>query len=175
MFGFRASVRNTWRGTARGATLSDQLPEGLVWAVVPPVTGCAVDGAGLLTCSFGDIPADAGVALHVRAGSSPCCQYLTDAPSAAATNDPNAGITSLRSAETLRPAGDVNASCGGRRRRRLLPHQLPLRGRPSPSLTFRVSSALAGIGGQAVLVPESSHSDAGCTRIPGVSAAGTAS
>ncbi len=111
--GFRFAVRNTGHGIARGATLSDQLPASATWSVSPRVAGCAVDGSGKLTCSFGDIPAGAGVALHVKASEpSPCGQFVTGTPSAKAANDPDAGSSSLNNVEHLYPSGDENASCG---------------------------------------------------------------
>jgi uncharacterized repeat protein (TIGR01451 family) len=110
--GFRFAVRNTGHGIARGATLSDQLPASTPWSVSPPVAGCAVDGNGELTCSFGDIPASAGVALHVKASEpSPCGQFVTGTPSVKASNDPAAGNTSANNVEHLYPSGDEDESC----------------------------------------------------------------
>ncbi|HKC23630.1 MAG TPA: hypothetical protein VKF32_02755, partial [Thermoanaerobaculia bacterium] len=109
--GFRIAVHNFGNGTARGVTLTDQLPAGLSWSLLPSTAGCGVDGNGLILCALGDLAPGAGAALHVvSATTAQTCGTFAGNPQASATNGPVGSITDADAAKVL-PVGDQDFDC----------------------------------------------------------------
>ena len=110
--GFRIAVHNFGNGTARGVTLTDQLPALLSWSLVPSTAGCGVDGNGLILCALGDLAPGAGAALHAVAQTdAETCGTFASVPQADGTNGPIGSITDASAAKVL-PIGDADANCG---------------------------------------------------------------
>jgi uncharacterized repeat protein (TIGR01451 family) len=109
--GFRIAVRNFGIGTARGVTLTDQLPAGVSWSLVPATAGCSINGGGQLNCAFGDLAPGAGVALHVAAQTNALtCGTFASGPIADGTNGPIGAITDTDAAKVL-PIADLDFDC----------------------------------------------------------------
>ena len=66
--GFTITVSNAGPGTAYDVTVSDELPDGLDWALDPAVDGCTIVD-GVLDCELGDLPADGEVLIHISAAT----------------------------------------------------------------------------------------------------------
>jgi uncharacterized repeat protein (TIGR01451 family) len=85
---FTIVVSNIGSGTAKNATVSDQLPAGITWAINPAVTGCSIS-SGVLNCSLGDLAAGASVTIHISGvPSSVNCGTLTNTATISAANEP---------------------------------------------------------------------------------------
>jgi uncharacterized repeat protein (TIGR01451 family)/fimbrial isopeptide formation D2 family protein len=85
---FTLVVSNNGQGTAKGVTVSDQLPDvSGTWA--DDNANCAIDGSNLLTCSLGDMAAGSSVTIHVSTTvtAADCGVLDNPAASVATTND----------------------------------------------------------------------------------------
>jgi uncharacterized repeat protein (TIGR01451 family) len=124
--GFKITVGNGGPGTADGVTLSDPLPAGdgsIIWSIDSQPAGdpCSLDSTTTnpqkLTCSFGDLAANASVEVHVTATTSftECTTYDNTATASATNADPQQASASIEcrtpdlSVTKTADAGTVNA------------------------------------------------------------------
>jgi uncharacterized repeat protein (TIGR01451 family) len=82
---FTIVVTNEGPGTAKGVTLSDTLPSGVVWS---EDSGACSITAGVLTCNFGDLADGATRTVHVTGATDAAdCGVLTNTAVVAASNE----------------------------------------------------------------------------------------
>ncbi|HEU5003399.1 MAG TPA: hypothetical protein VFW71_11565 [Actinomycetota bacterium] len=102
---YSVTVTNAGPGTARGVTLTDTLPAGVSWTITsqPAGTPCAITGAGVLNCSFGDLAAGASASVSVSGTTSiaNCAAALNNSASTGATNLPSSDTTTGASASIM--------------------------------------------------------------------------
>ncbi|MBK9711345.1 MAG: DUF11 domain-containing protein [Kouleothrix sp.] len=84
---FTIVVSNSGAGTAKGVTLTDNLPAGVAWSISPAVTGCDIQ-TGTLSCSLGDLAAGDSVTIHISGVTDAAdCGTLHNLATVAATNE----------------------------------------------------------------------------------------
>jgi uncharacterized repeat protein (TIGR01451 family) len=82
---FTIVVTNEGPGTAKGVTLSDTLPSGVVWS--EDSAACSIT-AGVLTCNFGDLADGATRTVHVTGATDAAdCGTLSNTAVVAASNE----------------------------------------------------------------------------------------
>ncbi|HEX9256716.1 MAG TPA: DUF11 domain-containing protein [Actinomycetota bacterium] len=82
---FTIVVTNEGPGTAKGVTLTDTLPSGVVWS--EDSAACSIT-AGVLSCNFGDLTAGATRTVHVTGATDAAdCGVLTNTAVVAASNE----------------------------------------------------------------------------------------
>jgi uncharacterized repeat protein (TIGR01451 family) len=82
---FTIVVTNEGPGTAKGVTLTDTLPSGVVWS--EDSAACSIT-AGVLTCNFGDLADGATRTVHVTGATDAAdCGVLSNTAVVAATNE----------------------------------------------------------------------------------------
>ncbi len=82
---FTIVVTNEGPGTAKGVTLTDTLPSGVVWS--EDSAACSIT-AGVLSCNFGDLTAGATRTVHVTGATDAAdCGVLTNTALVAASNE----------------------------------------------------------------------------------------
>jgi uncharacterized repeat protein (TIGR01451 family) len=82
---FTIVVTNEGPGTAKGVTLTDTLPSGVVWS--EDSAACSIT-AGVLSCNFGDLADGATRTVHVTGATDAAdCGVLTNTAVVAATNE----------------------------------------------------------------------------------------
>ncbi len=93
--GFTVSVHNAGPGVATNVTLSDPLPagSGVDWSENPDSSACSISGTPpteTLSCSFGDLAADATASVHVVSATAAdsCGEYANTATADADNFDP---------------------------------------------------------------------------------------
>src|SRR6266576_3575741 len=85
---FTIVVTNEGPGTAKGVTLTDTLPSGVVWS--EDSAACSIT-AGVLSCNFGDLTNGATRTVHVTGATDAAdCGVLTNTAVAAASNESQA-------------------------------------------------------------------------------------
>jgi len=91
--GFTITVTNSatpGTGTAKNVTLTDNLPTGtgITWSESPDNPQCSISGAGVLTCSFGNMAPGAVKSVHVTSPTTAAnCGTVTNTATASATNE----------------------------------------------------------------------------------------
>ena len=82
---FTIVVTNEGPGTAKGVTLTDTLPSGVVWS--EDSAACSIT-AGVLSCNFGDLANSATRTVHVTGATDAAdCGVLTNTAVVAASNE----------------------------------------------------------------------------------------
>ena len=82
---FTIVVTNEGPGTAKGVTLTDTLPSGVVWS--EDSAACSIT-AGVLSCNFGDLADSATRTVHVTGATDAAdCGVLTNTAVVAASNE----------------------------------------------------------------------------------------
>ena len=85
---FTITVTSLGPGTAKGVTLTDNLPAGVSWAENPDNTSCTIS-SGVLSCNFGNMASGAVQTITVSGSSSGVCGSLPNTVSVSATNEPS--------------------------------------------------------------------------------------
>lgn len=89
---FDLLVSNIGAGSAHDVVVTDALPAGFVWTLVPPVAGCAI-AAGTLTCTWTSLAPGATVSIHVESPTDAAdCGTHPNRATISAANEP-AGST----------------------------------------------------------------------------------
>jgi uncharacterized repeat protein (TIGR01451 family) len=96
---FTIVVTNEGPGTAKGVTLTDTLPPGIVWSEDSP--SCSIV-AGVLSCSFGDLADGATRTVHVTGATDAAdCGVLSNTAVVAASNEALVSIGDNLSTATI--------------------------------------------------------------------------
>jgi uncharacterized repeat protein (TIGR01451 family)/fimbrial isopeptide formation D2 family protein len=95
---FTITVSNAGPGQAKNVHVSDTLPGGVNWAIVPPVAGCSI-AAGALSCDFASLAAGAHVDIVISGTvDNNDCGPIPNHVTVSASNEP-AGATGNNSAD----------------------------------------------------------------------------
>ena len=96
---FTIVVTNEGPGTAKGVTLTDTLPSGVVWS--EDSAACSIT-AGVLSCNFGDLTDGATRTVHVTGATDAAdCGTLTNTAVVAASNESQADTQDNTSTATI--------------------------------------------------------------------------
>src|SRR6476659_3660575 len=96
---FTIVVTNEGPGTAKGVTLTDTLPSGVVWS--EDSAACSIT-AGVLSCNFGDLADGATRTVHVTGATDAAdCGVLTNTAVVAASNESQADTQDNTSTATI--------------------------------------------------------------------------
>ena len=89
--GFTIVVSNGGPGEAKGVTLTDNLPAGVVWSESPDNPNCSIDTApspDVLSCNFGDLASGASRTVHIVGTTDAAdCGTVSNTGTVDATND----------------------------------------------------------------------------------------
>ncbi len=85
---FNIKVTNLGPGTAYDVVMTDTLPAGINWSIVPAVTACSITD-GVLTCSIDELAANGTLTISISGETdSADCGTITNTATTSASNEP---------------------------------------------------------------------------------------